>query len=100
MATITNTSPPGIGKGVYRNNAPTGVAYPTNVQDQLKQRTWQNARKVIKDEFIADPKPGGMRHAFLANVAMMLYDHYGLDHKTANEAADNVIKLCFEDTYY
>lgn len=66
----------------------------------LKSKTWQNARQVIKDEFIADPNPGGMRHAFLANIAMLLYDNYGLDGIIANQAADDIIKLAFEDTYY
>jgi hypothetical protein len=67
---------------------------------ELKIKTWQNARQVIKDEFNADPKPGGMRHAFLCNIAMLLQDQYGMDHAIANCAADDLIKLCFEDTYY
>ena len=71
-----------------------------DVREQLKIKTWQNARQVIKDEFAANPQPGGMRHAFLANVAMMLYDKYKIDIATANQIADDVIKLCFEDTYY
>ena len=69
-------------------------------KEEYKIKCWCNAREELKRQMIADPKPGGIRHAFLANVAMMLYDRYGLDPKTANEAADNVIKLCFEDTYY
>lgn len=73
---------------------------PTFNPQDLKAKTWQNARQVIKDEFNADPKPGGMRHAFLANIAMLLYDRYGLDLPIANDAADNIIKLAFEDTYY
>src|SRR5271165_2549966 len=46
--------------GTYAS-APTPIALPLN--QQIKQKTWQNARKVIKDEFVADPSPGSMRHA-------------------------------------
>lgn len=72
----------------------------SNLTTNLKIKTWQNARKIIKDEFIADPKPGGMRHAFLANIAMLLYDQYGMELPIANAAANDIIKLAFEDTYY
>lgn len=73
---------------------------PTFNSQELKTKTWQNARQVIKDEFAADPKPGGMRDAFLANIAMLLYDRYGMDIAVANCAADDIIRLAFEDTYY
>ncbi len=69
-------------------------------KEEYKIKLWQQARKVIKDEFVADPKPGGMRHAFLANIAMLLYDRYGLDINNANKAADDIIKWVFEDNYY
>lgn len=101
MPKVSNNPTPGAsGPGVLRSNAPTGVAHPLPLNDRLRQKTWQNARQVIKDEFKSDPKPGGMRHAFLANIAMLLYDHYGLDITDANKAADDIIKLVFEDTYY
>jgi hypothetical protein len=69
-------------------------------QERYKIKRWCNARAEIKKQFADDPGFGGMRHAFLANIAMLLYDRYGLDHATANKAADDIIKLCFEDTYY
>lgn len=72
----------------------------TKLQSQFNRKIWQCARQVIKDQFKRDPNPGSMRHAFLANIAMLLYDNYGMDHQTANKAADDLIKLVFEDTYY
>ena len=68
--------------------------------EEFKIKVWQQARKVIKDEFTADPAPGGMRYAFLANIAMLLYDRYGMDINTANKAADDIIKWVFEDNYH
>lgn len=73
---------------------------PTYNTEDFKIKLWQNARQVIKDEFAADPNPGGMRHAFLCNIACLLQDRYGLDHCAANMAADDIIKLAFEDKYY
>ena len=66
----------------------------------FKQTTWQNARQVIKDDFKSDPNPGGMRHGFLCNIAMLLQDKYRMNHLLANQAADDIIKLVFEDTFY
>lgn len=63
-------------------------------------KVWISARDVIKQEFTRDPSPGGMRHAFLANIAMLLYDRYQVDPIVANDMANDIIKLAFEDTYY
>ncbi len=72
-----------------------------NLQQKFNSKTWMNARAVIKQQFANDPQPGGIRHAFLANIAMLLYDHYGMkDMAVANKAADDIIRLVFEDTYY
>lgn len=68
--------------------------------EEFKIKVWQQARKVIKDEFIADPKPGGMRHAFLCNIACLLQDRANVDWALSQSVADDIIKLCFEDTYY
>ncbi len=70
------------------------------LQPILDQKRWAIARQIIKDEFARDPNPGGMRYAFLANIAMMMYDKYGIDLNLANSIAEDVIKLAFEDTYY
>lgn len=86
-----------------KNNTVTQKSNQTpsaSLQQQIKWKLWKNARQVIKDEFAADPNPGGIRHGFLCNIAMMLYDKYGMDINVANCAADDLIKLVFEDTYY
>lgn len=84
---------------------PTGgaryiIVMAAKLQPILDQKRWAIARQIIKDEFVSDPNPGGMRYSFLANIAMMMYDKYGLDLNIANSIADDVIKLAFEDTYY
>lgn len=70
-----------------------------SAQEQIKLKTWQNARQVIKDEF-QDKREGSMRHAFLCNIAMYLQDRWHMGHGEANCAAEHLIKLVFEDTYY
>jgi hypothetical protein len=67
-------------------------------KEKIKHRTYLNARQVIKQTF-ADDK--GLRIAYQANIACLLMDRYGFDdYNTRMEAADNIIKLVFEDTYY
>lgn len=40
----------------------------------------------------------GLRLAYVANIAMLLFDRYGIiDEVRRNEAADAILKLIFED---
>lgn len=70
------------------------------LQPIFKQKIWTQARKIIKDEFVRDPNTGSMRHAFLCNIAGLLQTEAGLNFALSNKVADDIIKLCFEDTYY
>lgn len=69
------------------------------MQEKLWLKRWQTARQVLKDEF-KDKTPGAMRHSFLCCIAVYLQDCHGIDHATSNKAADDIIRLVFEDTYY
>ncbi len=56
--------------------------------------TIEKARKTIADAFIADPF---FRETYVANVAMLLSDRYGItDHETRNKAGDDIVRLIFE----
>lgn len=52
------------------------------------------ARKTMADAFKADPD---FRDGYVANIAMLLHDRYGItDYKTRNAAGDDIVKLVFE----
>lgn len=52
------------------------------------------ARQVIADAFKDDPN---FRETYVANVAMLLHDRYGItDHETRNKAGDDIVRLVFE----
>ncbi len=56
--------------------------------------TIKQARKTMADAFAADP---GFRDGYVANVAMLLSDHYGItDPETRNKAGDDIVRLIFE----
>jgi len=55
------------------------------------------ARKVMWDAFEADPEPGGFKHGYISNIAMLLHDQYGItDYETRNKAAEDILKLIFD----
>lgn len=65
---------------------------------EIDLKAWKNARAIIKAQLMADPD---LRHAYQCNIAMLLSDHYEIkDHVLRNQAADDIIKLVFEDKYY
>ena len=52
------------------------------------------ARKVMHN---ALEKDEGFRQGYIANIAMLLYDKYGLiDAKLRNKAAEDILKLIFD----
>lgn len=52
------------------------------------------ARQTIADAFKDDPN---FRETYVANVAMLLHDRYGItDHETRNKAGDDIVRLIFE----
>lgn len=52
------------------------------------------ARETIAAAFVADPE---FRNSYVANVAMLLHDHYGItDYETRNKAGDDIVRLIFE----
>jgi len=60
--------------------------------------TIKEAREVIKKAFEEDP---GFRRVYQDNIAMLLHDRHGITgHEKRNKAADDIIKLIFEDAYY
>lgn len=45
------------------------------------------ARKTMKNAFEADLTPGGLKHGYVSNIAMLLHDKYGItDFETRNKA--------------
>lgn len=54
------------------------------------------ARRTMREAFIQDP---GFELAYVANIAMLLYDHYNKadfkDYNTRNQAAKDLLKLIF-----
>ena len=56
--------------------------------------TIAEARKEIADAFAADPD---FRDGYVANVAMLLHDHFGITgFEDRNKAGDMIVKLIFE----
>ena len=56
------------------------------------------ARKTMKDAFEADSEPGGLKHGYISNIAMLLHDRYGItDWDTRNKAGEDILKLIFYD---
>lgn len=56
------------------------------------------ARKIMRMAFENDSEPGGLKHAYVSNIAMLLHDRYEItDYETRNEAAKDILKLIFWD---
>ena len=56
--------------------------------------TIKQARKTMAKAFKNDPD---FRDSYVANVAMLLHDRYGItDYETRNAAGDDIVKLVFE----
>lgn len=56
------------------------------------------ARKVMREAFEKDTEPGGLKHGYISNIAMLLHDRYGItNYETRNEAAKDILKLIFWD---
>lgn len=56
--------------------------------------TVKQARKAMAEAFRKDPQ---FRDAYVANVAILLNDRYGItDHETRNRAGDEIVRLIFE----
>ncbi len=57
--------------------------------------TVKDARKTMKAAFTADPD---FKHAYVANVAMLLSDRHGItNHVKRDKAAEEIIDLIFMD---
>lgn len=52
------------------------------------QKARMAMREALKDE--------GLRICYIANIAMLLYDRYGIRKKYRNQAAEDILKLIFE----
>ena len=51
------------------------------------------ARQIMADAF---KKDADLYYGYLANVAMLLHDKYGItDHEKRNQAADDILSLIF-----
>ncbi len=56
--------------------------------------TVKQARKAIADAFAADPD---FRNGYVANIAMLLHDRYGIrNYEKRNKAGDDIVRLIFE----
>ena len=57
----------------------------------------RQARKTFRAAFL-DRSPGSLFGSYVANVAMLLHDRYGItDYETRNRAAEDVLDLLFGD---
>ena len=53
----------------------------------------KEARKTIREAFEKDPD---FKESYVANIAMLLHDHYGItDFETRNQAGEDIVKLIF-----
>jgi len=53
----------------------------------------KKARKIMREAFDADPD---FKLGYIANIAMLLHDHYGItDYDKRNAAAEDILKLIF-----
>jgi len=53
----------------------------------------KKARKIMRTAFEKDPF---LKEAYIANIAMLLHDHYGItDYETRNKAAEEILNLIF-----
>ena len=60
----------------------------------MKMNPFQRARKVMARYLKTDE---GLRETYHANIAMLLYDRYGItNHTRRNQAAEEILKLVFE----
>jgi len=51
------------------------------------------ARETMRNAFDADPD---FKMVYIANIAMLLHDHYGItDYDKRNVAAEDILKLIF-----
>lgn len=56
--------------------------------------TVKKARNFIAAAFAADPD---FRNSYVANIAMLLHDKYGITNiETRNQAGDDIVRLVFE----
>jgi len=86
----------------FTNCKNCGVSLPHKEWDEALEKSQANyeseqiakARKLIADHLNADE---GFRLGYEANIAMLLYDQYGIkDEKKRNQAAKDLLKLIFE----
>jgi len=50
--------------------------------------------KTLREMFRKELEDEGLRIAYIANIAMLLHDRYGItDYKTRNQAASDILKL-------
>jgi hypothetical protein len=58
----------------------------------------RHARSIMQHYFDEDSGPGSFKDSYIANVAMLLHDRYGItDPRTRNNAAEDIIDLIFYD---
>jgi len=64
-------------------------------QEKVEDLPFPKARRTMAKALHDDE---GLRLGYVANVAMLLHDRYGItDHKTRNEAAEAILALIFEN---
>jgi len=69
-------------------------AFADKLMEIMATMSVKDAREVIASAFQRDPD---FREVYVANVAMLLHDRYGItDHETRNKAGDDIVRLIFE----
>ena len=56
----------------------------------------EEARNIMKDAFESDSEEGGLKDAYISNIAMLLQDKYEvINYNNRNQAAEDILKLIF-----
>jgi len=65
----------------------------TRVNEAVQSHKIREARRVMRSALAGD---AGFRQGYIANVAMLLHDHYGItDYEKRNKAAEEILDLIF-----
>jgi hypothetical protein len=66
----------------------------SKIKGVISTITVARAREVMANAFAGDPS---FRDVYVANIAMLLHDRYGItDYEKRNAAGNDIVKLIFE----
>ncbi len=62
------------------------------VHDIVSWNRIRIARKIMRDAFEKDPE---FKHTYIANVAIIIYEHFGTEHDARGGIAEKIIDRIF-----